>query len=120
VLIQSFSADSLRVLHGTRPVLPLVQLLTASAEPNDPAAFDDIATYAIGVGPSKANVDAAFVDEAHRRCLLVHPYTVDDPAEMAVLIGLGVDGMFTNRPDELIAVRADADVPPPPACDPGA
>jgi glycerophosphoryl diester phosphodiesterase len=109
VLIQSFSADSLKVLHGTRPDLPLVQLLTASAQPIAPSALDDIATYATGVGPSKANVDAAFVEEAHRRCLLIHPYTVDDPSEMAALVALGVDGMFTNRPDELLTVRAEAE-----------
>lgn len=119
VLIQSFSADSLRVLHDRRPELPLVQLLTASTEAIDPAAFDDIATYAVGVGPSKANVDAAFVDGAHRRCLVVHPYTVDDPAEMSSLIALGADGLFTNAPDVLLGVRTATAPTTPPACDPG-
>jgi hypothetical protein len=31
----------------------------------------------------------------------VHPYTVNEPNEMAALLAIGVDGMFTNFPDRL-------------------
>jgi glycerophosphoryl diester phosphodiesterase len=44
------------------------------------------------------------VDAAHDRCLDVHPYTVNETAEMEKLISIGVDGMFTNFPDRLEAV----------------
>jgi glycerophosphoryl diester phosphodiesterase len=49
-------------------------------------------------------VDAALVEAAHARCLDLHPYTVNETAEMEALISLGVDGMFTNFPDRLDAV----------------
>jgi len=38
------------------------------------------------------------VTQAHDRCLSVHPWTVDQPGDMAMLVDLGVDGMFTNVP----------------------
>jgi glycerophosphoryl diester phosphodiesterase len=112
VIIQSFSADSLRLVHSLRPELPLVQLVVTSATPLDPALLDAMPDYAVGVGPSKANVDAGFVDAAHALCLDVHPYTVDEPDEMALLLDAGVDGMFTNVPDRLLEVREQHPAPP--------
>ena len=46
-------------------------------------------------------MDADLVAAAHELCLAVHPYTVNETAEMETLISLGVDGMFTNFPDRL-------------------
>jgi glycerophosphoryl diester phosphodiesterase len=47
------------------------------------------------------------VAAANARCLGVHPYTVNDPAEMATLVDMGVSGMFTNVPDQLDQVLGD-------------
>jgi glycerophosphoryl diester phosphodiesterase len=105
VLIQSFSAASLQKIHALEPSLPLIQL-HSSTETSETirAQLDLVLTYAVGMGPSKADVDAALVVAAHARCLDVHPYTVNETAEMRALISLGVDGMFTNFPDHLDAV----------------
>jgi len=43
-----------------------------------------------------------FVRAAHERNLRVDVWTIDDPDEMKRLIGMGVDGIITDRPDLLM------------------
>jgi glycerophosphoryl diester phosphodiesterase len=108
VLIQSFSAASLQKIHALDPSLPLIQLVfTLGTGPALEANLDTTATYAVGVGPSFGTVDATVVAAAHARCLAVHPYTVNQSSSMASLIAAGVDGMFTNVPDQLDANLGD-------------
>ena len=45
-----------------------------------------------------------FVRAAHRAGLAVHVWTIDDPDEMRTLIGMGVDGIMTDRPSVLTGV----------------
>ena len=105
ILIQSFSPASLQKIHALEPSLPLIQLHSSTETSETIQAQLDLSrTYAVGIGPSKTDVDAALVEAAHARCLDVHPYTVNETAEMEDLIALGVDGMFTNFPDRLEAV----------------
>ena len=102
VLVQSFSRASLRKLNGLDPALRLIQLIDqefTSAQIR--AQLTDIHEYAAGIGPARTSVDAGLVDAAHSYGLVVHPYTVNDEAEMKRLIAIGVDGMFTDYPDRL-------------------
>jgi glycerophosphoryl diester phosphodiesterase len=102
VLIQSFSPASLQKIHATDPSLPLIQLYDSTETSASIAASLDVTrSYAVGIGPSKTDVDDSLVAAAHARCLDVHPYTVNEKQEMRALISLGVDGMFTNFPDRL-------------------
>jgi glycerophosphoryl diester phosphodiesterase len=43
-------------------------------------------------------IDHRFVNAAHRAGLPVHVWTIDDEAEMEMLLDLGVDGIMTDRP----------------------
>jgi glycerophosphoryl diester phosphodiesterase len=107
VLIQSFSEQSLRKIHAMDPSLPLIQLLHArwhtprTAE----AQLREIASYAVGIGPARSDLDAAVVRAARALCMEVHPYTVNEPMEMERLDELGVTGMFTDFPDRLLSLR---------------
>jgi glycerophosphoryl diester phosphodiesterase len=57
-----------------------------------------------------------FLDEAHRRNIPVHVWTVDDPALMRRLLEMGADGIQTDRPDVLARVLTEvAGRPPAPA-----
>jgi glycerophosphoryl diester phosphodiesterase len=108
VLIQSFSAASLQKIHSLDAELPLIQLFPGASSATIRGTLDQVKTYAVGIGPSQGSVDAALVAAAHARCLDIHPYTVNDPTAMANLVALGVDGMFTNFPDRLNALLANA------------
>ena len=55
-------------------------------------------------------VTPAFVAAAHAHDLAIHVWTVDDAAEMARLLAMGVDGIVTDRPTVLAGVLAEADL----------
>jgi glycerophosphoryl diester phosphodiesterase len=105
VIIQSFSAASLRLVAQLAPALPRVQLVENIRSNTINARLDEIALYAHGIGPSRHSVDASLINAAASHNLVVHPYTVNDEVEMRRLLALGVDGMFTDHPDRLLALR---------------
>lgn len=49
-------------------------------------------------------VTERFINNAHKRNIHVEVWTIDDPAEMERLIGMGVDGIITDRPDLMLDV----------------
>jgi glycerophosphoryl diester phosphodiesterase len=49
-------------------------------------------------------VTAEFVEAVHGLGVEVHVWTIDDEAEMEALLGLGVDGIMTDRPTRAAAV----------------
>jgi glycerophosphoryl diester phosphodiesterase len=57
-----------------------------------------------GFGRESASVNATLLTTAHGLGLAVHPYTVDENAELERLARLCVDGMFTNFPDRYRAI----------------
>ncbi|MCC7428616.1 MAG: glycerophosphodiester phosphodiesterase [Alphaproteobacteria bacterium] len=57
--------------------------------------------------PHYRMIDAAQVAEAKMLGVRVVPWTVNDPAEMAGVIALGVDGLITDRPDLLRRVMEE-------------
>lgn len=44
------------------------------------------------------SISSALVDRAHRREKMVYVWTIDHPVLMSYYLGMGVDGIITNRP----------------------
>ncbi|PSK62551.1 Glycerophosphoryl diester phosphodiesterase [Micromonospora sp. MH33] len=51
--------------------------------------------------------DAKMIADAHARGLKVVPWTCDDPATVAALMDLGVDGIITNYPNRVRQLMAE-------------
>ncbi|MCQ6281339.1 glycerophosphodiester phosphodiesterase family protein [Bacillus sp. EB600] len=104
LFLESFSEDSLRKLKTMAPNVKFIQLYTASMLQGKDLfqEFKRVSDYASGIGPSKELVVPTFMEAAHENKLLVHPWTVDSQDDLAGLLSLGVDGEFTNNPDQLV------------------
>ena len=63
--------------------------------------------------PNFNDLSEALVNEAHTLGVRVLPWTVNDPADMERLIGWGVDGLITDRPDLARQVMAARRLPLP-------
>lgn len=95
-VISSFHHPELAHFARLRPELRL-GALTASLPLHG-------ARFAEELGAWSLNCDVDFVDDtlvadAHRRGLKILVYTVDEVSDGRALASMGVDGIFTNRPD---------------------
>lgn len=101
IIVQSFDPSSLRRFETAAPGHRLILLIGAASAKSVRDSLSFIASLAHGIGPRQQSIDEALVAAAHDRCLVVHAYTVNDEQEMLSLLAMGVDGIFTDRPDAL-------------------
>ncbi|SFS84838.1 glycerophosphodiester phosphodiesterase [Marininema halotolerans] len=104
VIIQSFSADSLKKIHQINDQVPLVQLLWYTEKGLGQISEKEMniyGNYAFAVGPNFEKIDKKFVDKVHQHGFAIHPYTINEKKAMKKALDWGVDGMFTNYPDRL-------------------
>ncbi len=135
VTIQSFDWRTLVALKRRAPEIGTACLTSEtdsmdtvqrkSAAPSPWLAGHDIAQHGgslprlvkeAGCGtwsPFWRNVTPALVAEAAALGLKVLPWTVNDPADMARLIDMKVDGLITDYPDRLRMVMTDKGLPLP-------
>jgi len=96
VLVSSFDLPTLDRVRALSPSLPTGYLVM------DPATVDAVAVAA-GNGHSAVHPwDPCVTEELLEKCraagLLCNTWTVDDPARIAALAAMGVNGVVTNRP----------------------
>lgn len=133
VIIQSFDWRTLQLIQRQAPDVPTVYLTqqiageatiypdkpspwTAGFNPHDHAGSVPRTIKAAGGAiwsPYHGDVDAHSIAEAHRLGLPVIVWTVNEPADMARLIDLGVDGIISDRPDLLRSEAAKKGIPLP-------
>jgi len=100
------SAFDHRLLYEARHLHPTLALgVLVNREPWDAAIRTARRLHAISLNVPRRRVSAEIVTRAHRAGLEVHCYTVDAPDEMMRMMALEVDGLFTNHPDWLQALR---------------
>lgn len=98
VTIQSFDHRSLQAIRAVDPDISLAALTRR----NEPFAASFV-EFADIWSPDYRSLSAGALSQAQATGMLVIPWTVNEPADMERLIGLGVDGLITDRPDLLIA-----------------
>ncbi len=107
ILVSSFDRRQLEIMRGLNQGIRLG--VSICGLPLDDARFaKDLG--ALSVHPALQFVDRRFVDEAHSRDLRVYVYTVDRPEDIARMHALGVDGVFTNYPERVLADYSQKDM----------
>ncbi|WP_371568141.1 glycerophosphodiester phosphodiesterase [Streptomyces canus] len=100
LVVQSFSAASLRTVHDLKPAVKTGFLGTPSV-----ADLHAYAEFADQINPSYAAVSRAYVSAVqaftgpHGRPLEVSAWTVNTAGAARLVAGYGVDAIITNKPD---------------------
>jgi glycerophosphoryl diester phosphodiesterase len=108
LVVQSFSADSLRTVHDLRPAVRTGFLGTPTV-----SDLADYGAFADQINPSYTSISKGYVSSvhvfngAHGTPLEVFTWTVNDADTARLVDGYGVDGIITNTPDVVRAAVAD-------------
>lgn len=100
LIIQSFSADSVKTTHALRPDVKTGFLGTPAV-----ADLPKFAKFADQINPNYKTLSAEYVAAvhavrgAHGKPLEVYTWTVDDAPNAVKVAGMGVNGIITNKPD---------------------
>ena len=101
VTVMSFAATSLRRMQTLAPALPTVLLMLRV-----PLRYRDgtLPMPVTTAGPSLEILRAhpRFVQRMHNRGHRVHVWTVDEPADIAYVLSLGVDAVISNAPKRVL------------------
>ncbi|MBM4437031.1 MAG: glycerophosphodiester phosphodiesterase [Actinobacteria bacterium] len=109
-LDSAFVAALARVLAGVRAFDPRIRCcLLGHAQLGVDYLGQALAQRCYALQPLARLTTPELCAAAHAVGLRVHPFYADDPDEMRRLIACGVDGILTNYPGRLQAVRAALD-----------
>lgn len=101
VRLMSFSETALRRMRELAPTLETVFLMDRVPVRSRNGWLPSRARIA-GPGMHVLRAHPHFVERMHSAGRLVHVWTVDEPADIDLCMQLGVDGIITNRPREVL------------------
>jgi glycerophosphoryl diester phosphodiesterase len=96
--VTAFDHYLLRTFHALCPAIPLGAILAGN--PIEYAEFGE-RLGATSVNMAYPFLTQNFVDDAHKRGLLVFAWPVDEIRDIERMKSLGVDGIFSNFPDRI-------------------
>lgn len=111
VLVSSFDRELLKVLRRAAPELPLAVLLDRDDWHRALALAVELG--AVAFHPRADLVNRPMLTACRAAGLVVNVWTVDAPDAVRRLVRLGVDGLFANDPERVMALCAQrCSVPP--------
>lgn len=102
VAVMSFSALALRRLHRMAPDIPAVLLLEFLPPGVLAGARLPFGATAVGPGIRVLRSRPSLVPRLRERGVPVYVWTVNEPADMDLVLELGVDGIITDRPSVVL------------------
>jgi glycerophosphoryl diester phosphodiesterase len=127
VMVQSFDWRTLLLVQKLAPEIPTVYL-TAQSGSAPTISLDKASVWTAGFNPAEhgkslprtikaaggaiwspyfGDVTPALISESHALGLQVVVWTVNEPADMARLIEMGIDGIISDHPDILRKVASE-------------
>ncbi|MFJ8852649.1 glycerophosphodiester phosphodiesterase [Streptomyces sp. NPDC102437] len=102
VRVMSFSARSLHRVQATAPTLPTVYLMQFVSPRLRDGRLPAGARIA-GPGMRIVRNHPGYIDRLHRAGHRVHVWTVNEPADVELCVGLGIEAIITNRPKQVLS-----------------
>ncbi|MDG0822364.1 glycerophosphodiester phosphodiesterase [Staphylococcus equorum] len=102
VIIQSFNQKSMKTIFDMNEGYELGVLISKKKYWYKLPPFKSIAAYANYVNPNYALVTEKFLKSAHQYRLSVMPYTVNEHEQAKSLQKLGVDGLISDNPNDIL------------------
>ena len=104
VAVISFNIDVIRAIKEVRPRMQAYWLTVPTPDSADAliAAIKKVKGNGLDLAATEA-LNAEYVRKVHEAKLKLHVWTVDDTTAGKRLAGYGVDGITTNKPDEMLA-----------------
>lgn len=100
IIISSFNHKELKKIKKSCPTFSIGALFVGLPISNAAIAAE---LGADSVHISADYIDKDFVKDAHIRDLMVYAFTVNDLVQFDSLLDMGIDGVFSNYPDQIIA-----------------
>jgi len=111
VIVASFLDQATEAFAAAAPDVPtsagtlaVAEFWRAVQDGREPPALRHVALQLPERFGDLVLVDRRFVEVAHDRGLAVHVWTINEPDAMARLLGLGVDGIISDVPSQLVGV----------------
>jgi glycerophosphoryl diester phosphodiesterase len=105
-LVASFDAELLKRMREAAPAVATSFLFDHPVALPSPSQPTPLFPPVDAIGPKHDLVSPALLSQAAAAGLTVHPWTVDDAAEIRTLLASGVSSITTNAPDVALEIRA--------------